>query len=157
MGNIFYYQTDIGKIGIAEKDNWITNLFFETDPIPDDFTVKETEISREANKQLQEYLLGQRKAFYLPLAPYGTVFMKSVWDHLGEIPYGTTQSYLDIARKIGNGKASRAVGLANHRNPIPIIIPCHRVIGTNGHLTGYRGGLHIKSHLLELEKTVLTG
>lgn len=149
---MFYYQTDIGKIGIAEKDGWITNLFFETDSCSDEYMVRETDILGEAGRQLREYLHGQRKAFDLPLAPAGTVFMKSVWSCLCRIPYGTTQSYREVAEAAGNSKACRAVGLANNRNPIPVFIPCHRVIGVNGSLTGYRGGLQVKLHLLELEK-----
>jgi methylated-DNA-[protein]-cysteine S-methyltransferase len=153
MRKMFYYQTQIGRIGIAEKDNQITNLYFESDTPPSiEHTVNETEFLSKANRQLQEYLLGQRKAFCLSLAPSGTAFMKSVWNCLCDIPYGITQSYKEIAETIGNGKACRAVGLANNRNPIPIFIPCHRVIGANGQLIGYRGGLQVKNHLLELER-----
>ena len=94
---------------------------------------------------------GKRKEFTLPLAPVGTEFMIRVWKSLCAIPYGETRSYKEIAESIGNKKASRAVGLANNRNPIPIFIPCHRVIGANGKLVGYGGGLHIKSFLLKLE------
>ncbi|MCL5071017.1 MAG: methylated-DNA--[protein]-cysteine S-methyltransferase [Actinobacteria bacterium] len=152
MKNIFYYKTSIGRIGISEKDGRITNLFFTTDSLPDDYIVTETDILKAAGKQLQEYLACQRKAFNLPFAPSGTVFMKNVWKCLQDIPYGTTQSYKEIALKIGDSNACRAVGLANNKNPIPVFIPCHRVIGANGDLTGYRGGLEIKSYLLNLEK-----
>jgi methylated-DNA-[protein]-cysteine S-methyltransferase len=101
---------------------------------------------------LQDYLAGKRRDFTLPLAPAGTEFMLRVWEVLRAIPYGETRSYREIAQITGNQKASRAVGLANNRNPIPIFVPCHRVIGTNGKLTGYRGGLQTKERLLELEK-----
>lgn len=104
--------------------------------------------------QLEEYFAGNRQRFDLPLAPAGTPFMKTCWDYLLSIPYGRTTTYQTIARVLGNPTASRAVGLANARNPIHIIIPCHRVIGANGHLTGYAGGLTIKQKLLELEGAV---
>ncbi|MFA6988480.1 MAG: methylated-DNA--[protein]-cysteine S-methyltransferase [Candidatus Gastranaerophilaceae bacterium] len=157
MKNIFYYQTPIGKIGIAEENSQITNLYFESDKISsDEYIVKETEILKEAKDQLQEYLNGSRKVFSLPLNPFGTKFAKKVWNCLCDIPYGTTQSYKEIAEKIEHSKAYRAVGLANNRNPIPIFIPCHRVIGTNGNLTGYRGGLEAKAYLLQLETYCIT-
>lgn len=153
MGNIFYYQTPIGKIGIAEEFNQITNLFFESSEIPlDKCAIKETEILRNANAQLQEYFSGKRKSFCLPLAPSGTEFMKNVWNSLCTIPYGETRCYQEIAHSVNNKNAYRAVGLANNRNPIPIFIPCHRVIGKNKKLVGYGGGLEIKEYLLELEK-----
>lgn len=102
-------------------------------------------------RQLEEYFAGTRRDFDLPLAPSGTAFQKSVWQSLLEIPFGKAVSYSDIARAIGNPNAVRAVGLANGRNPIPIVIPCHRVIGKDGSLTGYGGGLPIKQKLLTLE------
>ena len=102
--------------------------------------------------QLCEYLKGERREFDLPLAPEGTGFQKKVWQALSRIPYGETRSYGEIAVEIGNPDASRAVGMANHRNPLPILIPCHRVIGKNGALTGYAGGLKCKKILLELEE-----
>ena len=153
-GNIFYYNTDIGRIGIAEKDGMITNLFFDIDEFEEEFVIKETDILKEANNQLQEYLAGKRKEFHLPLAPYGTEFRKNVWVILCAISYGETKSYKEIAQIIGNPKACRAVGSANNKTPIPIFIPCHRVIGASGKLVGYRGGLKIKEHLLKLEKAI---
>jgi len=153
-GNIFYYNTDIGKIGIAEKDGMITNLFFDIDEFEEEFVIKETDILKEANNQLQEYLGGRRKEFHLILAPSGTEFRKKVWTSLQGISYGKTKSYKEIAQIIENPKACRAVGSANNKNPIPIFIPCHRVIGASGKLVGYRGGLKVKAHLLELEKAI---
>ena len=97
------------------------------------------------------YLSGERRTFDLPLAPEGTAFQKAVWAELEKIPYGETRSYGQIAAQVGNAKACRAVGMANHRNPIPIFIPCHRVIGADGSLTGYGGGLDCKKVLLRLE------
>ncbi|NMC26913.1 MAG: methylated-DNA--[protein]-cysteine S-methyltransferase, partial [Syntrophomonadaceae bacterium] len=104
-------------------------------------------------QQLKEYLAGELKAFELPLAPQGTDFMRLVWDQLQKIPYGETRSYRQIAESVGSPRACRAVGQANHRNPIPIFIPCHRVIGSSGKLVGYGGGLPIKKFLLEIEQT----
>lgn len=110
----------------------------------------------EVVRQLHGYFAGELQEFDLPLAPDGTPFQQKVWKELCEIPYGETISYGELARRIGNPNASRAVGLANGSNPIPIIIPCHRVIGSNGKLTGYGGGLPIKEKLLALEKKQLT-
>ncbi len=152
MKKLFFYKTDIGKIGIAEENTFITNLFFENDIVPLEIITQETPLLKEAGKQLQDYFVGRIKEFSLPMAPQGTEFMKSVWKALCEIPYGETRSYHEIAQNIGKPKASRAVGLANNRNPIPVFIPCHRVIGSNGKLTGYRGGLELKTQLLEVEK-----
>lgn len=105
-------------------------------------------------KQLEEYFLQKRRQFQLPLDVYGTDFQKRVWKALQQIPYGKTCSYKEIANQIGSQKAVRAVGNANNHNPLPLIIPCHRVIGTNGAMVGYAGGLPIKEKLLELESTV---
>jgi methylated-DNA-[protein]-cysteine S-methyltransferase len=110
---------------------------------------------RETLRQLHAYFAGELKDFDLPLAPQGTPFQLEVWRHLCQIPYGQTVSYGELARRVGNPKASRAVGLANGSNPIPIVIPCHRVIGSNGKLTGYGGGLPIKEKLLALERRQL--
>ena len=107
----------------------------------------------EAERQLSEYFAGNRKTFDLPLKPEGTVFQRAVWNALCAIPYGETRSYGEIAAQIGAPKACRAVGMTNHRNPLPILIPCHRVIGADGSLTGYGGGLDKKRFLLELERT----
>ena len=111
----------------------------------------------EAIRQLQEYFAGSRSEFDLPTRMIGTEFQKRVWDELVRIPYGRTISYGELALRIGNAKASRAVGLANGRNPISIIVPCHRVIGANGTLTGYGGGLPVKQKLLQLEGCQLVG
>ncbi len=155
MKNIYFYHTDIGVIGIAEDGKAVTDLYFQGEQTPEDAFIAETEILKEAGRQLRAYLAGKLRKFTLPLAPSGTEFMLRVWKSLLTIPYGETRSYQEIAQSVGNKKASRAVGLANNRNPIPIIIPCHRVIGSNGKLIGYGGGLHLKSYLLELEKATL--
>lgn len=111
---------------------------------------------RNTVSQLRSYFAGEREEFDLPLAPEGTRFQQEVWRRLCEIPFGETISYGELARRIGNPQASRAVGLANGSNPIPIVIPCHRVIGSNGKLTGYGGGLPIKEKLLGLERKQLS-
>ena len=113
---------------------------------------KNTELLQEVKRQLEEYFSGRLQDFDLPLKPKGTDFQKQVWKALLTIPYGETKSYGDIAKQIGKEKAVRAVGGANHVNPISIVIPCHRVIGKNGNLTGYGGGLEVKEKLLELER-----
>lgn len=147
----YFYEYDIGKIGITEKEGKITNLYFTNDKLPQDLQLYETPILKEAAQQLEMYLYGNLKEFSLPLDPHGTIFMKQVWENLCKIPYGKTESYKEIAVKVGSPNAARAVGLANNRNPIPIFIPCHRVIGANGSLTGYRGGIELKKRLLEME------
>jgi len=148
---LFFSETSIGKIGIAEKDGHITQLYLPTDNVPQDMELCETPLIRQAFEQLELYLSGQLKKFALLLMPEGTPFMKSVWQKLLDVPYGQTASYKDIAIAVGNPKGVRAVGLANNRNPIPIIIPCHRIIGSNGELVGYGGGLDMKKKLLGLE------
>lgn len=148
---IYFYETKLGRLGVAENDGSITHVFFEGERIPDHSEILETELLKEAGRQLREYANGALKEFRLPLNPSGTTFMKQVWDSLLEIPYGKTASYKDVAVCIGNPKAMRAVGLANNRNPIPIIIPCHRVIGSNGRMVGYGGGIPLKERLLRLE------
>lgn len=152
MRNVFYYPSELGAIGIAESDGKITHLFFEGEKFPGHlYEKKETPVLAEAGKQLSEYFHGQRKEFQLPFVLDGTEFMLRVWNALQTIPYGETRSYKEIAEMIGNEKACRAVGMANNRNPISILIPCHRVIGANGDLIGYGGGLDKKVYLLHLE------
>ena len=112
----------------------------------------ETPLLLEAERQLREYFSGARRDFELPLAPRGSAFQRSVWRALTAIPYGEVRSYGFIAAAIGNPRACRAVGMANHRNPLPILIPCHRVVGADGSLTGYGGGMERKRFLLELEQ-----
>ncbi len=150
--NLFFQQTALSKIAIAEQNDRICGLYFANDIIPADAEQIETALIHEAFLQLNAYFTGHLKTFSLPLAPEGTAFMQQVWQALQTIPYGTTASYKDIALAIGNVKAVRAVGLANYKNPIPIFIPCHRVIGSNGKLTGYSSGLIIKKFLLSLEQ-----
>jgi len=119
--------------------------------IPSDMERVETSLIKEANLQLEAYFAGRLKRFDLPFALQGTDFQKKVWESLVTIPYGETITYGQLAEKVGNPNASRAVGMANSRNPLPVFIPCHRVIGAGGKLTGYTGGLEIKRKLLTLE------
>lgn len=151
MKYIYYYDTSLGKIGIAEENDHITNLVFQHEEIDENIILEETRLIKKAAEQLEEYLQGTRQFFEIPLNPRGTEFQKKDWDALQQIPYGKTVSYGYIAREIGCPKGARAVGLANNRNPIPIFIPCHRVIGTNGKLVGYGGGIDKKIKLLQIE------
>jgi len=152
MKNFYYYNSPIGELTIIEHEGFITNVNFgKTEFDNSEYVLNETDILKESVKQLKEYFNRKRKEFNLPLKPNGTIFMKNVWKSLCNIPYGETKSYIYIAKEIGNDKACRAVGMANNKNPIPIIIPCHRVIGKNGKLVGYAGGLDVKEKLLELE------
>lgn len=154
MKNLFYYETEIGKIGIGEENGAITDLLFGAAELPEakrQVNIKESDIIKKAALQLYEYLEGKRKVFDLPVFAEGTVFQKLVWEALKTITYGETRSYKDIAIQIGKAKACRAVGMANNRNPLPIIVPCHRVIGAKGQLVGYGGGLDIKMKLLDIE------
>ncbi|MGO5024011.1 methylated-DNA--[protein]-cysteine S-methyltransferase [Lawsonibacter sp. LCP25S3_G6] len=114
-----------------------------------------TELTKKVFSQLQEYFSGQRKTFDFPYELRGTEFQKKVWAALETIPYGQTRSYREIAQAVGNPKAVRAVGAANGKNPMWIVVPCHRVVGANGTLTGYAGGIDMKRRLLELEQQVL--
>lgn len=140
----------VGKITVACRGEAIVRLSFGED-IRDGEKREGNEWTGRAFEELEEYFLGRRREFDLPLSPDGTEFQKKVWAALREIPYGETRSYSEIAGQVGNPKAVRAVGMANHRNPIAIMIPCHRVIGKNGSLTGYAGGLDLKERLLKLE------
>jgi methylated-DNA-[protein]-cysteine S-methyltransferase len=152
--NLYFYETDIGTVGIAEEGGAVTNVCFGRERAPADAEVRETETTREAARQLNAYLAGELTEFSLTLAPRGTEFQRSVWERLLEIPYGRTASYADIARAVGNPRACRAVGQANNRNPIAVFIPCHRVIGSDGSLVGYGGRLDLKQKLLDLEKNI---
>jgi len=150
-GNASLYtrQTALGCLGLAERDGVLVELALRAQPATQ--RRPETELIRRAFGQIEEYLAGRRKSFDLPLYAEGTAFMRQVWDALCRIPYGETRSYRDIAVAVGRPAAARAVGLANKRNPIALIIPCHRVIGADGSLTGFGGGLDMKRRLLELE------
>ena len=140
------------RIEIRCEEAYVTGIDFAEEYPEEKEQQERTEVSDEAARQLEEYFQGKRKTFKLPLKLKGTEFQKLVWDALLTIPYGETRSYSEIACQIGRPKASRAVGMANHRNPVAIVVPCHRVIGKNGSLTGYAGGLDKKEKLLDLER-----
>lgn len=153
--NYTYLETPIGILLIAGDEEAVRRIEFPRHGKPARPEGSWVESSRgtvaEAARQLREYFAGEREQFELPLAPEGTEFQRAVWRRLQEIPYGETVSYGEVAKCIGNPKASRAVGAANGQNPIPIVIPCHRVVGANGKLTGFGGGLPVKEALLALE------
>ena len=151
-------HSPIGSLMLEEEDGALVRVAFERE-IPagieeqaEELPLQAKEVLEKAERQLDEYFAGERKLFNLPLAPKGTEFQKKVWAALRDIPYGETRSYGQIAAAVGNPKASRAVGMANHCNPISIIVPCHGVIGADGRLVGFGGGLWIKEKLLKLEK-----
>jgi methylated-DNA-[protein]-cysteine S-methyltransferase len=143
-------ETPIGNLVLAGDDAGLRHILFAGDEIPPGWT-RDHAFLAAARRQIAEYFAGARQVFDLPLAPAGTAFQQRVWRALLEIPYGRTESYGALAQRIGQPRAARAVGLANNRNPLPIVIPCHRVIGASGALTGYGGGLHVKERLLALE------
>lgn len=153
MKKAFYYDFPIGRITLAEENGRITNLHLPGNALPpEQYIIEETPLLKVAAEQLREYFAGKRKEFQLPLQPQGTDFYQKVWWRLLDIPYGATKSYGQIAAEAGNPKACRAVGGANNKNPIPVFIPCHRVIGAKGDLVGFGGGLAQKAYLLEMEK-----
>lgn len=153
MQALFFYNSPIGKYALQETDGMLTRIWLgdRISLVPQDIEIRETPLLQETSTQLRAYFAGQRKTFDLPLALVGTTFQLKVWKLLQDIPYGQTISYGELACRAGNPKACRAIGMTNSRNPLPIVIPCHRVIGANGKLTGYTGGLMIKIKLLEIE------
>jgi methylated-DNA-[protein]-cysteine S-methyltransferase len=146
----FCLQTILGEITILADKNSVTGVNFGR-RFPDAQNA-ESPLIREAFAQLREYLAGSRQTFDLDLAPDGSIFQMSVWNELKKIPYGKAKTYGEIAVAVGNPKSCRAVGRACGQNPISIFIPCHRVIGSDGNLTGYAGGTDIKKKLLEIER-----
>lgn len=144
------YNSPIGELYLIEEDNYLIEINFFSPPA--NILERETDFLISCKKELVEYFERKRKEFTIPLKLYGTEFQKKVWNALLKIPYGETRSYKDIAIMVDNPKGSRAIGMANNRNPLPIVIPCHRVIGANKKLVGYGGGLEKKIFLLELEK-----
>jgi len=146
------FSTPIGCLTVAADDAGLRRILFETnryDAAREGWTRDAAAAAvREAREQILAYFAGERRTFALPLAPAGTPFQLGVWRELQRIPFGATRSYREIAERIGAPKAVRAVGAANGRNPLPIVVPCHRVIGSNGSMTGFGGGLPIKQFLL---------
>lgn len=153
-----YLESPIGKLLLAGDAQGLQQILFSTDgrpATPDPEWIEDDSALADAIGQLKAYFAGELETFDLSLSPQGTPFQQKVWSELQKIPYGKTISYGELARRIGNPNAGRAVGLANGANPISIVIPCHRVIGSNGKLTGYGGGLPIKEKLLALERRQL--
>ena len=144
------YQFENISLYLVATETHLINIQFTQ---PQKALLQTTELLSMAATQLDEYFQGKRTTFSLPFKLTGTPFQLAVWKELQNIPYGQTTSYKEIAQKINKPKAYRAVGMANNKNPLPIIIPCHRVIGSNGKLIGYAGGLKLKNYLLELEKS----
>ena len=153
MKAIYKYDGPLGTYALEEQNGLLTRLWLgdRMALLPGETEISETPLLKEAHRQLTAYFAREQKQFDLPIAPEGTPFQLKIWKLLQEIPYGTTITYGELARRSGDIKASRAVGMANSRNPLPILIPCHRVIGSGGKLTGYTGGLNIKIGLLQIE------
>lgn len=166
MNTEFFYKTPIGQVCLRSNERAIIGLdFFDSKTVcrakfeqmtktdfDNTFQLKETELIKQTHFELEEYLLGKRKTFSVPVFQDGTTFQKEVWNVLQQIPYGKTLTYGEVAKLIGKPKAARAVGGACHANNVLILIPCHRVIGSNGSLTGFGSGLELKDYLLKLEK-----
>ena len=151
-------NSKIGPLFLVASAQGLESIFWQAQDVPFIESLSDSNpesiILKNAVQQLEQYLNGQRTSFDLKLAAEGTKFQKKVWQELSKIPFGKTTSYIEIARKIGNEKASRAVGAANGKNPLCIVVPCHRVVNANGKPGGYSGGLQIKEKLLNLEAAV---
>jgi len=166
MNTFTRLATPIGELLLTASDTALTGVYFPTsrrgpppthraDWVQDDGQGPASESLARAKQQLSEYFDGTRTTFDLPLEALGSAFEHRVWNALRTIPFGVTVSYSELARRLGDGNATRAVGAANGRNPIPIIVPCHRVVGANGELTGFGGGIDCKRWLLEHEGALL--
>ena len=144
-----YIETEIGRLYLAEEDGYIVRLAVGQATEQDE--LGESPLLKQAEAEVAEYLAGERKVFTVPVRAEGTSFQKAVWDALQRIPFGETRSYGEIAREVGSPKGARAVGMACNRNPILLMIPCHRVVGSTGKLIGFACGLPMKERLLQLE------
>lgn len=152
-----FVTSPVGKLKLVASEKGLVAILWENDnprrvPLTSSMEDDQQKILVEVERQLNQYFAGERRSFSLPLDMKGTPFQKDVWEALLSIPFGETRSYGQLAKQIGRSSASRAVGAANGRNPISIIVPCHRVIGSSGKLTGFAGGLETKATLLDLEK-----
>ncbi len=153
-----YVKTPIGRLMLAGTERGLKRIEFETSKTtygPQDGWIEDRSAFDDAARQLEEYFAGKRRSFDVALDPQGTEFQQRTWQALREIPYGATVTYSDVARTIGRPKAVRAVGAANGQNPLPVIVPCHRVIGSDGKLTGFAAGTDVKRTLLQLEGAVI--
>lgn len=149
-----YIPSFLGTLTVREEEGCLVSIDFGRVDIPGLQEVR-TPLTKRFLEEMDAYERGELQSFSVPLAPQGTAFQQKVWQVLQDIPYGETWSYEEVAKAVGNDKAARAVGMANNKNPLPIVIPCHRVIGKNGQLVGYGGGLDIKIKLLKLEGILL--
>ncbi len=159
MKTCCFYEGAIGKYGVQEEGEKLVRIWVgnQVGAVPEGYELRETPLLQEVRRQLNAYFAGKLKVFDIPYSLEGTPFQQKVWRALCDIPYGTCITYGELAKRIGDPKACRAVGMANGRNPLPIIVPCHRVIGSGGKLTGYTGGLDIKTKLLQIEGVTLFG
>ena len=153
-------DSPVGKLKLIASDDGLVAVLWEKDDprrvrLSESLENESHPILVEAERQLDEYFAGKRNHFSVPLDMRGTRFQKDVWEALRAIPFGETRSYGQLAKQLGNPRATRAVGAANGRNPLSIVVPCHRVIGSDGQLTGFAGGLNTKTHLLKLEQNVV--
>jgi methylated-DNA-[protein]-cysteine S-methyltransferase len=149
------WRSPLGVLSVACSDKGVRSVALGKPETDRKSTVdgRATVLAKQAIAEMQEYVAGERKRFTVPLDLRGTEFQMKVWKALLRIPYGETRSYQQIAREVGNPRASRAVGMANHYNPVAIVVPCHRVVASDGSLGGYAGGLKLKEKILELERT----
>ena len=153
MSSVLYRDFPIGTLGLVDDGQGLSRVFLRREGEPCGLPEGETELTVRAAGELEEYFDHRRKTFTVPLSPHGTEFQLTVWQALREIPYGQTRTYGEIAAAVGRPGAARAVGMANHDNPLLILTPCHRVVGKDGALTGFACGLEVKRALLELEGT----
>lgn len=151
-GLVLYRAYPIGVLGLMDDGRGLSRVFLRREDGEPAAGAGETPLTLQAAAELDEYFMGKRKAFTVPLSPGGTVFQSAVWQALRDIPYGQTRTYGEIAAAVGRPRAARAVGMANHDNPLLIFTPCHRVVGKDGSLTGFACGLEVKRQLLELER-----
>lgn len=151
FGPVLYREYPIGTLGLMDDGRGLSRVFLQQEGTKPDAPEGETPLTLQAAAELEEYFAGKRQKFTVPLSPHGTEFQQAVWEALRAIPYGETRTYGEIAAAVGRPRAARAVGMANHDNPLLIFTPCHRVVGKNGALTGFACGLEVKRRLLELE------
>ena len=151
MSPVLYRDYPIGTLGLTDDGKGISRVFLRREGVSCDLPEGETPLTVRAAGELEEYFDSRRKSFTVPLSPHGTPFQLAVWQALRDIPYGQTRTYGEIAAAVGRPRAARAVGMANHDNPLLILTPCHRVVGKSGALTGFACGLEVKHRLLELE------
>ena len=153
IGPMLYREWPIGVLGLMDDGQGLCRAFLRMEGAVPSTPEGETPLTLQAAAELDEYFAGMRRTFTVPLSPHGTPFQLAVWEALRDIPYGQTRTYGEIAAAVGRPRAARAVGMANHSNPLLIFTPCHRVLGKNGDLTGFACGLDVKRRLLALESS----